>query len=107
MMDRDLQEKIAGAEAFRNKRKNELGFEEFEPFYERVPKGRLKPDAKAIAAFDAMVAKRPLAPPGRPLVPADEEDIQAREAEEEPDANCVTSPDGNCTGIGCMHDVKP
>jgi len=69
-MDRDLQEKIAGAEIYRAKRAKDLGVEEFEPFYERVPKGKLKPDQKAIDAFDAMVASRPLAPPGR--VPREE-----------------------------------
>jgi hypothetical protein len=64
-MDRKLQEAIAGAEIFRAKRAQDFGYEDFEPFYEHVPKGKMKPDAKAIAAFDAMVASRPLAPPTR------------------------------------------
>ena len=28
-------------------------------------------------------------------------------AEERPDRNCFTLPDGSCIGRNCMHDVKP
>lgn len=31
----------------------------------------------------------------------------SRTPNNEPDANCITTPDGGCIGTGCMHDVKP
>jgi len=66
MMDRELQEKMTrGVEIFRAKRRRELGVEEFEPFYERVAKGRFKPDPRAIEAYDSMVKSLPMSPPGR------------------------------------------
>lgn len=57
-MDRKIVEAIEIAETKQAPAKDEDA-----PFYERVPKGKFRPDKRAIANLDAL--PRPKAPPGR------------------------------------------
>jgi hypothetical protein len=65
MDSRELNRRIEGAVEFRTKKDKDFGVEEYEPFYEKVPAGKLKPCQKAIDNLATVQANRPLKPPGR------------------------------------------
>lgn len=71
-MDRELQEKITGAEEYRAKTDKDFGVEEFEPFYDSIPRGKLKADKRAIDNLASL--PRPLSPPRKPAMV--EDDVQ-------------------------------